>query len=186
MLDVLRPVERKHCSSTERRAVGACSAYGGGGCSAEQDEEEGEEMDDDEELANGVDVLDASVPLGQGDKMPDKANSSVGSKRRSTALAWRSTHALSASNPHHVFSCTRPSVRCEEADDVEADAKAAGDGSRRCRVVHLCQKHAEGVGWLRDRAQRGSLGALDIERQKVNVCGAEVLGDQLGQRSAWN
>ena len=29
MLDVLRPVERKHGSSSERRAAGACSSYGG-------------------------------------------------------------------------------------------------------------------------------------------------------------
>eukprot|EP00966_Prymnesium_polylepis_P294608 6803289-Prymnesium_polylepis.5 len=29
MLDVLRPVERKHGSSSERRAAGACFGYGG-------------------------------------------------------------------------------------------------------------------------------------------------------------
>eukprot|EP00966_Prymnesium_polylepis_P262648 6066826-Prymnesium_polylepis.1 len=66
MLDVLRPVERKHGSCSERRAAGASSTYGG--ASGDDLEGEGEEMDDDEELAEGVDVLDAGAPLGEGDK----------------------------------------------------------------------------------------------------------------------
>ena len=45
MLDVLRPVERKYGSSSERRAAGASSGYGG--ASADDLEGEGEEMDDD-------------------------------------------------------------------------------------------------------------------------------------------
>ena len=72
MLDVLRPVERKHGSSSERRAAGASSGYGG--ASTDDLEGRGEEMDDEEELAHGVDVLDASIPLGEGDKVPDQAS----------------------------------------------------------------------------------------------------------------
>ena len=65
MLDVLRPVERKHGSSSERRAAGACSGYSG--ASTENAEEEGDEMDDDEELANGVDgPTSAPVPRARG------------------------------------------------------------------------------------------------------------------------
>lgn len=68
MLDVVRPVERKHGSSSERRTLGDEPLV------EEEEEEESKLMDDDEELANGVDVLDASAPIGEGDRLPDTAN----------------------------------------------------------------------------------------------------------------
>ena len=67
MLDVIRPVERKHGSSSERRAVGADKMF-------VDDEENDKLMDDDEELANGVDVLDPDAPIDEGDRLPDTAN----------------------------------------------------------------------------------------------------------------